>query len=278
MQLALREVSFYFRDKNTTVGPAEFTGLLEFTLPPQGIDVDTVVRVIPNSATGLKEREERKGFLEIQKVDVKVSDDIDVQIKQSNHNIISTVFRPVIISRFKETLQTLLAENIRGALEWSDAFAWDVGNRAEVFADAGLPRGPSLVAGFWSELGHLQKGDTGLFKGWKATGTGIIKEEGNEKDGAKFAMGAEPQILSGEKRGPKGTFSEPLAEKMGANADAEGLAESAKDQVKGVAEQAKQTVRDGVQKVKSFKQAVEEKSEGEKRSPGWKSSAFDVST
>lgn len=276
MQLALREVSFYFRDKSTSVGPAEFTGLLEFTLPPQGIDVDAVVRVIPNSVDGLKEREKRKGFLDVQKVDVKVSDDIDVQIKESNHSIISTVFRPVIISRFKETLQTLLADNIHGALEWSDSFAWDVGNRAEVFADAGLPRGPSLVAGFWSELGHLQKGDTGLFKGWKATGTGIIKEGGNAKDGAKFAMGAEPQVLSGEKRGPKGNFSEPLADKMDVDVDAQGVAEGAKGQLKGVTEQARETVKQGVQKVKSFKQAVEEKSEVEKSSPGWKSSAFNV--
>ena len=276
MQLALREVSFYFSDKNATVGPAEFTGLLEFTLPPQGIDVDTVVRVIPNSDKGLKEREKRKGFLEIERVDVKVSDDIDVQIRQSNHTIISTVFRPVIVSRFKDALQTILADNLRGALEWSDSFAWDVGNRAQVFGDAGLPRGPSLIAGFWSELGHLQKGETGLFKGWKATGTGLIKEEGNAKDGAKFAIGAEPQVLSGEKRGPKGTFSEPPADKVDTDVAVGGLAEDARDQVKSVSQQAKQTMQQGIQKVKLFKETVEEKSEAEKKTQGWKSSAFDI--
>ena len=48
-----------------------------------------------------------------------------------------------------------------------------VGRRAEVFADAGLPRGASLVAGVWSEVGRLRRGEGGLLRGWKATGTGL---------------------------------------------------------------------------------------------------------
>ncbi|KAI0071485.1 hypothetical protein K474DRAFT_1668982 [Panus rudis PR-1116 ss-1] len=276
VQLEMKEISVYFLDKNASIGPAEFTGLLEFTLPPQGIDVDVVVRFIPNSPEGLKERQRRGAFLDIQRVDVKVSDGVDIQVKKSNHAVLSTVFRPLIISRFRDALQTILADNIRAALEWSDAFAWDVGNRAEVFADAGLSRGPSLVAGFWSELGHLRRGEGGLLSGWKATGTGLIKEDGNAKDGAKFAIGAEPQILPGEKRGPIGNFSEPLADKIDANVDAQGLAEGSRDAVKDVATQAKDKVQQGIQKVKSFKQAVEEKSEQEKRKPGWKSDAFDI--
>ncbi|THH32403.1 hypothetical protein EUX98_g1751 [Antrodiella citrinella] len=281
LQLSLREVSFYYKDKTASVGPGEFTGLLEFTLPPQGIDVDVVVRMIPNSPEGLKERERRGTFQEIQRVDVKVSDDVDLTVKQSNHSILATVFKPLILSRFRETLQTVLADNIRASIEWTDAFAWDVGNRAEVFADAGLGRGPSLMAGFWSELGHLRKGDTGVLKGWKATGTGLIKEEGNTKAGAKFAMGAEPQILSGEKRGPKGTFSEPLAEKAQRQADemdidVEGTAEGARQKAQSVTAQATETLKEGVKKVRSFKQTVAEKAEEEKKRSGWKSDAFDV--
>ncbi|TCD68513.1 hypothetical protein EIP91_010569 [Steccherinum ochraceum] len=276
LQLALREVSFYYKDKKASVGPAEFTGLLEFTLPPQGIDVDIVVRMIPNSPEGLEERERRASFNEIQRVDVKVSDELDVTIKQSNHAVLATVFKPMILSRFRDTLQTVLADNIRAAIEWSDKFAWDVGNRAEVFADAGLSHGPSLVAGFWSELGHLRKGETGLLKGWKATGTGLIKDEGNTKPGAKFAMGAEPQVLSGEKHGPKATFSEPLAEKAQRKADEMDVdVEGTKQQAKGVVEQGKEMMKEGVRKVRSFKQTVAEKAEEERNQPGWESAAFD---
>lgn len=277
LQLSLREVSFYYKDKTATVGPSEFTGLLEFTLPPQGIDVDVVVRMIPNSPEGLKERQRQGGFQEIQRVEVKVSDGVDLKVKQSNHSILATLFRPIMLSRFRETLQTVLADNIRAALQWSDNFAWDVGNRAEVFADAGLSRGPSLIAGFWSEMGHLKKGRVGLFKGWKATGTGLIKDEGNIKPGSKFALGAEPQVLSGEKRGPKGTFSQPiLGEELGADATAEQFAEGTKDALKDAAASARAQVREGVQKVKTFAKAVSDKADDERSHSGWRSSAFDV--
>ncbi|OSC96932.1 hypothetical protein PYCCODRAFT_1481665 [Trametes coccinea BRFM310] len=265
LQIQLKEVSFYYHDKTASVGPAEFTGILEFTLPPQGIDVDIVVRTIPNSPEGLKERERRSGFLDIQRVDVKVSEDINLTVKESNHQILVSVFRPVMLSRLRDALQTVLAQQIRGALEWADAFAWDVGRRAEVFADTGLPNGASLVAGFWSELGHLQKGEGGLFSGWKATGTGIIKDD----QGAQFAMGAEPQVLSGEKRGPKGTFAEPLAERE----DVQGKVQ----QAKGVAEQVKESAKEKVKQVKSFKDTVSAKVEEEKAQPGWQSRAFDWS-
>ena len=240
LQIQLKEVSFYYHDKTATVGPAEFNGLLEFTLPPQGVDVDVVVRSIPSSAEGQRERARREGFLDVQRVDVKVSEDIELAVRQSNHQILVSVFKPVMVSRFREALQTVLEQQIRGALEWADAFAWDVGRRAEVFEDTGLPRGASLVAGVWSELGHLQRrsGGAGLFGGWKATGTGVIKDV----EGAQFAMGAEPQVLSGEKRGPKGTFAE------GMDVDVEGKIESAKD----VAGQAKETVKGKVQEVKSW--------------------------
>ena len=277
LQLSLREVSFYYKDKTSTVGPSEFTGLMEFTLPPQGIDVDVVVRMIPNSPEGLKERQRRGGFQEIQRVNVKVSDGVDLQVKQSNHSILATLFRPIMLSRFRDTLQTVLEDNIRAALEWSDNFAWDVGNRAEVFADAGLSRGPSMIAGFWSEMGHLKKGRVGLFKGWKATGTGFIKDEGNIKPGSKFALGAEPQVLWGEKHGPKGTFSEPIAaQELGPGATAEEFAEGAQEAIKGVAASAKEEVKAAIRRVKTFSKAVSDKAEEERNRRGWKSAAFDI--
>ncbi|OCH86793.1 hypothetical protein OBBRIDRAFT_204740 [Obba rivulosa] len=264
LQVALREVSFYYKDKTASVGPAEFTGLLEFTLPPQGIDVDVVIRTIPNSPEGLKERERRNSFTEIRRVDVKVSDDVNISVSQSNHPVLVTVFKPIMLSRFRDALRTVLEQQITAALEWADSLAWDVGRRAEVFEDTGLGRGTSLVAALWSELGHLRRTEGGLLSGWSATGTGVIKED----NGAQFAMGAEPQVLSGEQHGPKGTFSEPLADRMDVDSKVEGAA--------GVAEQAKETVKEGARKVKSFKDSVKEKTEREKRTPGWQSRAFDA--
>lgn len=276
LHLALREVSFYYKDKTAAIGPAEFTGMLEFTLPPQGIDLDVVVRSIPNSAEGLKERARRGGFLEIQRVEARVSEDVDVKITQSNHAVLTSVFRPIMVSRLRDALRTLLEQQVRAALESADALLWDVGKRADVFDDAGLSRGAALVAGFWSELGHMQKRRStdagGLFGGWRATGTGVVKKDG----AAQFAMGAEPQVLSGEKRGPKGTLSDSVAERC----DVEGkkaAAAEAGDKLRGVAEQAKEGAKEGVRKVRGFGEAVERKTEEERGREGWRSAAFDVS-
>ncbi|OJT02930.1 hypothetical protein TRAPUB_6514 [Trametes pubescens] len=176
LQIQLKEVSFYYKDKTASIGPADFTGILEFTLPPQGIDVDIVVRNIPNSPEGLKERKRRYAFVEIQRVDVKVTEDVELSVKESNHQILVSVFRPITLSCLRDALQTVLEAQLRASLQWADVFAWDVGRRAEVFSDAGLSRGASLVAGFWSEIGHPQKGGRGLLAGWRATGTGVIKK------------------------------------------------------------------------------------------------------
>ncbi|RDX47474.1 hypothetical protein OH76DRAFT_1484624 [Lentinus brumalis] len=97
-----------------------------FTLPTPGVDVDIVIRSIPNSKDCLHERERREGFIDIQRVDVKVSEDIDLTIKQSNHQILVSVFRPVIVWRFRDVLQIMLAQHIRGALKASDVFAHPV--------------------------------------------------------------------------------------------------------------------------------------------------------
>ncbi|KAI0342498.1 hypothetical protein BDW22DRAFT_1407581 [Trametopsis cervina] len=286
VQLALREVSFYFNQKTASIGPSEFNGILELTLPPQGIDIDIVIRMIPNSPEGLKEREKKKGFWEIQRVEVKVSDEMTLTIKQSNHQVLASVLKPVITARFRETLQTVLAENVRGVLEGLDNVLWDVGNRAEVFEDAGLGRGAALVAGWWSEVGKMSRGEGGLLKGWKATGTGLIKDEANLRPDAVFALGAEPQVLSGEKRGPKGNFSESLKDVAAREMDVDPseLEDAAAQQTKQVGQaakdltgQAKDSIKEGYQKVKSFKDTVKVKSEEEKSRPGWESQAFDVS-
>jgi hypothetical protein len=68
VQLELREVSFYYHDKTATVGPSEVTGILELTLPPEGLDIDLKVRLLPNTAKGLQERERVKGFHKIENV------------------------------------------------------------------------------------------------------------------------------------------------------------------------------------------------------------------
>lgn len=154
MQLTLKEVSFWYKDKTASLGPSEFTGLMEFNLPKQGIDVDIKVRLLPNTPDGLKQREYRSGFHAIERVEVKVAEDVSLEVKQSNHAVLLTMFKPILMMRFRDALAKTLAEQIRGILETADSVAWDVGKRSEVFSDAGLGSGSAIAAAVWSEIGN----------------------------------------------------------------------------------------------------------------------------
>jgi hypothetical protein len=272
LQLKLSELSFYYHDLTATVGPKEFTGLAEISLPPEGIDVDIKVRTIPNTAAGLAESAERKRFLRIDHVAVHVSEDVDVRVTKSNHPVLLTVFRPLLTARLRGALQTALSANIQRALDGIDALVWDITSRAEVFQDAGLGRGPALASAWWSELGRLQRTHGGFFSGWRTTGSGIVRGGNTE-----VALGAEPQVLGQEKHGPKGTLAQPLKERArdaGIDVDvgAEGIADVGKD----VVGKAKEGLKVGLKKVRTFEEKLSDKQKEEECTPGWESSAFDV--
>ncbi|CAK5276167.1 unnamed protein product [Mycena citricolor] len=276
VQLALKDVSFYYNDKTATFPPSEHTGLLELKMPPQGIDIDLKIRLIPSA----KERESRRAFNQIESLTVNISDDVELTVRESNHPIVLTVFKPIFNMRFRDALGKTLSEQFRAAITWLDAVAYDTGRRSEVFSDAGLGPGSSLMAAVWSEIGRLTKGQS---YGWRATGTGLVIED--DAGQAKFAIGAEPQVLSGEKRGPVGTASESLDKRAGdavnalkgeVGGDAQDAKNAAKEGAKDVKKHVEGLVDDGKKQVRSFQRTVERKVTEEKKSKGWKSQAFDL--
>lgn len=176
MQLSLKDVSFFYKDKASTIGPNEFIGIMQFNVPVQGLDIDFKFRLIPNTEEGLAEREQSKRFFKIERVDVKLSDDIKLAVKESNHRIIASVFKPVLVHRFRDAIERTLEEHIKGVFDFTDAIAFDISKRSEVFADTGLGPAASFAAAIWSEIGHLRKLEGGVLTGWKATSSGIVKE------------------------------------------------------------------------------------------------------
>ena len=101
VQLKLSQVSFYYRDLTSTVGPKEFTGLAEVTLPSGGVDLDIKVRLIPSTPAGLAERAEKKRFTRVDSISVNLSDDAEVRVTESNHQILVNIFGPLLTARLQ---------------------------------------------------------------------------------------------------------------------------------------------------------------------------------
>ncbi|KAF8999078.1 hypothetical protein BDQ17DRAFT_1361282 [Cyathus striatus] len=257
LQMTLNDVSFWYKDKTASIGPSEFTGLLGVKLPEKGIDVDLKVRLIPVDVKGNKSREHLKHFNVIEKVDVKISEDITMEVRDTNHS----------------ALERTLTEQIRGSIEWVDAIAYDTSKRREW-----------LIAAIWSEIGRIQREahEDGRELGWHATGTGVIVEQ--QLPTSEDGQG----ILSGDKRGPIGTASESLRDRVGKAGDELGVdvnaamdvdVEDAKNTAGGIASEIQKRAagafKEGQKQVNSFKRSVDSKVKLEQGRDGWESAAFD---
>ncbi|KAG1775598.1 hypothetical protein EV702DRAFT_1199074 [Suillus placidus] len=108
-----KEVSFFYRDKVATIRPKDFASLMECGLPQKGINIDLEFCLIPNTSQGLMERESLGQFFKIERVEVNVAENIDMQVKQSNHPILASVFWPVIMLYFRQAISHTLEEQIR---------------------------------------------------------------------------------------------------------------------------------------------------------------------
>jgi hypothetical protein len=101
VHLTLKEVSLLYGDMVATIRPKDFTGLMECGLPQKGIDIGLEFCLIPNTSQGLMERESLGQFFKI-----------DMQVKQSNHLILASIFWPVIMLYFREAISHTLEEQI----------------------------------------------------------------------------------------------------------------------------------------------------------------------
>ncbi|KAL1713884.1 hypothetical protein EV715DRAFT_210772 [Schizophyllum commune] len=279
LQLAFKDISFWSRAKDVSLGPSEFSGLVGITLPPKGIDVDLRVRMIPSNQQDA--REAHKGFHIIENVEVHVDEDVQIDVRDSNHTVLFNVFKPVVLMRFRDALERTLAAQVRGLLTWADGLAFDISKRAEVFRDAGLGTGGAYAGAVWSEIGRMRRAESSA--AMRVTGTGFIIDSEN----GSLAVGAEPQILSGDKHGPLATASEPLKDRL---RDAAGKAKEeveartgtdmdvdvVKADVQGAKDQVAEAWEEGKEQWQSFQQSVEKKAEQERKKAGWKSSAFDL--
>jgi len=135
LQLKLDPVSFYYKDKTSSAAaPNPVSGLLDVKIPQKGLDVDLQVSVL-SSESGSKQREKRSSFLRVDQASVSI-DDASISMSKTNHPVTSTLFKPVLRTRLLTALKTSLEQYLRIGIETLDSIAFDVHDRAQIFADA----------------------------------------------------------------------------------------------------------------------------------------------
>ncbi|KAF8527534.1 hypothetical protein BU17DRAFT_81736 [Hysterangium stoloniferum] len=259
VELKVKDVPFWYRDP--ALQPmSEVSGLLSIEVPEEGVDVDISLGLISQAekkASGAG----RRAFFTVDRVNVKLNNP-SLTIRQSNHPILLTALKPIFSRQLVHTIESTLAEQITVPIQCMDAIAFDIRRRAEVFRDTGMNPSASFMSAIWSEIGHLKR-EPGIFSGLQTTSVGVVLDD--PRTTAKFAVGAQPQIISGEKHGPEVPGSYAQAKRDQATR----LAAEAKGRALGEGER----VDSGAV---SFSQEVKFKKEVEEKISGWRSDAFDV--
>jgi hypothetical protein len=263
VQLKLKQLSFYYHDKQAAaMAPGTVTGLLDVTIPEKGLDVDLQVSLLP-TASGAKQREKRRAFHRVEHVSVSL-DDVTIAMSKTNHPVTITLFKPAVRARLLATLKTSLEHYIRVGIETLDGIAYDVHDRAQVFADAARTENSfgAHVLGLTSVLGRMAR-EGRLSEGLRTTSAGFVKDD--PQTNTAFAMGTAPQILHGDKHGPVATGVRPGSEVQ--RGEPGQAAKGAAQKVKG----------EGVPvEVESFVDSVARKREAEKKSEGWRTRAYEL--
>ncbi|GJJ13345.1 hypothetical protein Clacol_007597 [Clathrus columnatus] len=260
VQFHARDVSFWYND--TTLRPVtEISGLLGVVIPPEGLEIDVALTLLPQPKKKDAHKAQRHAFFKVENVNVNLNSP-EFTISKSNHSILFTAFKPIVRSRIEKAIETSLGQQIALSIEMLDNVLFDTHQRAGVFADTGMPLSASYLSAVWSEIGHLKK-QPGLFSGLRTTSVGVIKDDPRQE--STVAIGAQPQIISGDKHGP----SAPGSDSQKKRDEAVRLARESKGVAKGIGERAQSGVV-------SFAQEVQIKRDQEMHKEGWKSNAFDV--
>lgn len=260
--ISLGDAHYTSRYNDATLKPiTEISGLLGVTIPQEGLDIDIGLTLLPQPAKKEARRESRHAFFRVENVRVRLNNP-DFTIRKSNHPILFTAFKPMVRSRIEKAIETTMERQITMAVEFIDNVLFDTYQRVGVFTDTGMPLSASYISAIWSEIGHLKQ-QPGLFSGLHTTSVGIVKDD--PRQDAKVAIGAQPQIISGDKHGPVA----PGSDSQGKRDQAVRLAQEGKGRTVGMNERVESGVR-------SFAEEVKIKREKELGREGWKSNAFDM--
>ncbi|KAH8826689.1 hypothetical protein DL96DRAFT_1209672 [Flagelloscypha sp. PMI_526] len=304
------KVSFWYRDKTAAYGrPSDYSGrICNFDIPPEGLDLDMQFRLIPaNPGTSTSpERERRKAFHIVDNVSVTLVEGemMDFDIEDCNHTVLLSLFKPMFVTRLRQALERTLSYLLWAMFEAVDSAAWEIFTMTKEYLWRGMGLGPSVQAALAEEWDHLKQAteDHGEDKpGTTFTSSGIIIRliDPPTKLPYAFALGSEPQILGPEKKGPgaaaavnvggatmNGTATATPAPLLAPPPMSPGSTFGSmlgSLSAYAMGSRATTPVNEAENKFEvpkkvqlTFRKAIEEKAEQEKRRKGWESEAFNM--
>ncbi|KAH8922908.1 hypothetical protein BT69DRAFT_1262998 [Atractiella rhizophila] len=250
-QFKAQDVSYWMKTKEVPLLKSD-SGIADVSLPLEGFDATIAYKL--SSKTG----NERTTFWEVTKVDV-ILHDFDLVIRENQHSVLSKLFKGTLRSGVKKMFERTLENYLQLAFDFADHVAWDVRKRYGVFKDTGLNDSAAFLGAVKSEIGYLSQ-QPSVWDGMRLTSVGIITDD--PKSDKAFAVGAAPQLISGDKHGPL----------------AHTTAESgvAMEVDSGTSRQAQNIGAEAKGRVNSFKDAVTARTELERNRDGWRTDAFDL--
>ena len=87
------------------------------------------VRLIPALVTGANSHEAKKHFNVIERVEVSISDDVRITVHDTNHAVLVTLFRPIMVMRLHEALEKTLTGQLCAVVNYADGIGFDISKR-----------------------------------------------------------------------------------------------------------------------------------------------------
>jgi hypothetical protein len=121
IQMDLRDVAYYIKRKQGFPSITD-KGVMDIFLGGEGFSFKIAAR---NA-----QAKDRAHFVTVDNVDVTIKN-LSVKVKQSNHKLLFTIAKPLLLKVMKPTIQKILEKEIRESFVRADAFAYSVSQDVE---------------------------------------------------------------------------------------------------------------------------------------------------
>ncbi|KAK9234989.1 hypothetical protein V1525DRAFT_428130 [Lipomyces kononenkoae] len=144
IQCDLKDVSYYIH-KKAGFPQISDTGVADFFVPREGLGIKMRLSTCTSGS--------RKTFFNLDEVQVKIKD-LGARLKKSNHMILFTIFRPLLITIVKPGLKRTLQKQIRETFNQLDETAYNIyinkkHTAADVRQNPDIEKEPSTLDMYW---------------------------------------------------------------------------------------------------------------------------------